>query len=170
MLSHLRLADHPLDVADVVQSLTLNAELVSLSACETGRSQILRGDELIGLTRAFLYAGTPSVLVSHWAVDELSTRLLMEQFYQALSRPATTKAEALSRAQHYIRTLGFEALREAARAGAPAAEVDSHLQSLAHSAGYGALRELHGDEQLLRHPYYWAPFFLVGDRLQAPAA
>src|SRR5512134_3063534 len=45
MLSHLRLADQALDVADIVENLRLNAELVSLSACATGRSQILRGDE-----------------------------------------------------------------------------------------------------------------------------
>ena len=77
LASHLLLADGPLSAADILQSLKLNAELVTLSACETGRSEVLRGEELIGLVRAFLYAGTPAVVVTLWPVDELSTLLLM---------------------------------------------------------------------------------------------
>ncbi len=76
--------DERLTARDVMENWSLQAELVTLSACETGVSQILRGDEPMGLVRAFLYAGAKSVLVSQWPVDDLATFLLMIRFYQAL--------------------------------------------------------------------------------------
>ncbi len=57
------------------------AQLVILSACETGLSKIVSGDELIGLTRAFIYAGTPSLIASLWAVNDQSTGILLKNFY-----------------------------------------------------------------------------------------
>jgi CHAT domain-containing protein len=171
MASSLNLADGHLDVTDVLQNLRLNADLVSLSACETGRSHVLRGDELIGLVRAFLYAGTLSVVVSHWVVDELSTRLLMERFYQELVTDSNqtgmgSKAEVMSRAQNFIKELTYEELSQMLLAGeSTSKEINQQLQYLAISAGYDSTETLHGDECLLAHPYYWAPFFLVGDQL-----
>ncbi len=76
----------------------LNTELVTLSACETGISERRPGDELIGLTRAFLYAGAPSVIVSLWSVNASSTQELMVEFYKSL-RKGTDKATALQQAQ-----------------------------------------------------------------------
>ncbi len=170
MASYLNLADGPLDVADLLYHLRLNADLVSLSACETGRNHVLRGDEMVGLTRAFLYAGTPSVVVSHWVVDELATRLLMERFYQELiAQPAqldgTTKAKALNKAQNAIKKLTFEELRQILLTDTyTSGAIDQQLHYLATSAGYSSFASLKGDECLLAHPYYWASFFLVGDR------
>lgn len=80
-----------------VFNLKLNADLVTLSACETGLGKLSRGEGLIGLTRGFIYAGTPSVLVSLWSVDE-STAALMKIFYQNL-KDGMSKAEALRRAK-----------------------------------------------------------------------
>ena len=80
-----------------VFNLRLNADLVTLSACETGLGELSRGEGLIGLTRAFIYAGAPSVLVSLWSVDE-STAALMKIFYQNL-KDGMTKAEALRQAK-----------------------------------------------------------------------
>ncbi|MDQ6662159.1 MAG: CHAT domain-containing protein [Chloroflexota bacterium] len=98
--------------AEEIFNLSMNADLVTLSACETGVNERKPGDELIGLTRALIYAGTPSVIVSLWSVDELSTSLLMEHFYLQLRRPLeenngqpVTKAEALQSAQHYVKNL-----------------------------------------------------------------
>ena len=54
-------------------SLRLGANLTTLSACETGMSALYEGDELLGLTRGFLYAGTLSLLVSLWRVNDRST-------------------------------------------------------------------------------------------------
>jgi len=84
MKSGLQLADGVLTVEDIYQ-LNLNASLVTLSACQTGLSEHKPGDDLIGLTRSLLYAGTPSVLVSLWSVPATSTFELMERFYVHLS-------------------------------------------------------------------------------------
>ncbi len=81
--------------------MKLSAELVTLSACQTGLNRRSPGDELIGLTRAFLYAGSPSVLVSLWSVDARSTHELMLEFYRLLKKGAD-KGTALQEAQKKI--------------------------------------------------------------------
>lgn len=84
--------------AEEIFGLELHADLVTLSACESGVNERRPGDELIGLTRALIYAGTPSVLVSLWAVADISTSILMTKFYTTLKAGAN-KVEALQRAQ-----------------------------------------------------------------------
>lgn len=83
-----------------VFSLTgLRAHLVTLSGCATGVNQHHPGDELIGLTRSFLYAGTPSVIVSQWRVADRSTAFLMKSFYHYLrERQNSFKVDALRQA------------------------------------------------------------------------
>ena len=112
-------ADGTLTIADVF-NLNLNANLVTLSACQTGLGKLLRGDEVIGLTRAFMYAGTPSVLSTLWSVADASTAHFMTLFYQALQKPGTDKGSAMQQAQ-------LELMKA------------------------------------YPHPYYWAPFQLLGD-------
>ena len=102
-------------------NLKLNADLVVLSACETGLGKQVKGEGLVGLTHAFFYAGTPSIMVSLWKVQDRSTADLMFSFYQHLD---STKEKT-------------EALR---------------LAKL----------ELIGQNRYA-HPYYWAPFVLVGE-------
>jgi CHAT domain-containing protein/Tfp pilus assembly protein PilF len=82
--------------------LTNATDLVVLSACETQVGEISAGDEVVGMTRAFLYAGTPTVIGSLWKVDDEVTTLLMERFYQHL-REGLGKAKALQRAQNEMR-------------------------------------------------------------------
>ncbi len=112
--------------AGEILELELRAELVTLSACESGISERRAGDELIGLTRSFIYAGAPSIIVSLWSVDDESTRVLMREFYRRLlpgpGEVSQTKVEALRSAQKHL-----------INSGGP-----------------------------LRHPFYWAPFILVG--------
>jgi CHAT domain-containing protein len=117
MFSSLKLGDSWLNLVDIF-NLNLGAELTTLSACETGMSALYEGDELLGLTRGFLYAGTPSLVVSLWRVNDRSTTLLMKRFYEGL-------LDGLSKP---------EALRQAAL------EVKTQFP----------------------HPYYWAPFILMG--------
>lgn len=117
MFSSVRLADGPLNFYDVFD-LDLDAELVTLSACNTGLNRLSPGDELSGLMRGFLYAGVPSLMVSLWAVNDRSTSELMQSFYRHMAR-GTSKRRALQLAQ-------LEAL------------------------------DCYG------HPYYWAPFILMG--------
>lgn len=83
-------------------NLKLNAELVTLSACETGLGKEVKGEGIMGLMRAFMYAGTPSVMVTLWKVDDKSAADLMIGFYkywQGGGKGKLSKAEALRRAQ-----------------------------------------------------------------------
>ncbi|MCT7986621.1 CHAT domain-containing tetratricopeptide repeat protein [Laspinema sp. A4] len=89
-------SDNGLLTAEEIFGLNLNAELVVLSACDTGRGKIT-GDGVIGLSRSFISAGVPSVLVSLWKVDDNSTALLMREFYQQWEENGD-KAQALRQA------------------------------------------------------------------------
>jgi tetratricopeptide (TPR) repeat protein len=119
MFSSLKLHDGWLTAADVMQ-LDLAGALVTLSACESGRNEVFAGDELIGLTRAFLGVGASTLVVSLWVVQDETTASLMERYYEHL-RDGAGPAEALRAAQLATK-----------------------------------------DER--PHPYYWAPFVLVGKR------
>jgi len=101
-------------------NLKLTADVVVLSACETGLGREVRGEGMVGLTRAFLYAGAQAVVVSLWKVADPATAELMMRFYRQM-KAGVGKAEALRRAR-------LELFREGRYV----------------------------------HPYYWAPFVLVG--------
>lgn len=103
--------------------LRLDATLVTASACVSGVGKHVRGEGVLGLTRAFFYAGTPSVCISLWCVADESTSDLMLKFYRYLVEGQLDKAEALRQAKLKM------------------------------------IREGRWD-----HPYFWAPFVLVGDR------
>ena len=79
-------------------NLRLNADLVVLSACETARGSLSRGEGIVGLTSAFLFAGSRSVVASLWDVNDESTSLFMESFYTGLKR-GLSKADALREAR-----------------------------------------------------------------------
>ena len=85
--------------ASEIFDLKLNADLVVLSACQTGLGKLVRGEGMVGLTRAFMYSGTPSVLVSLWSVSDMSTADLMGEFYKNLIKTKLSKTEALRKAQ-----------------------------------------------------------------------
>ncbi|MDP9485919.1 MAG: CHAT domain-containing protein [Actinomycetota bacterium] len=123
LLSSIRLApadgeECPEESADLsaeeVLGMEVDADLVALSACASGVSGRLPGDELLGLVRSFVYAGAPSLLVGLWYVADQSTRLLMERFYGALldhgtCAAAVDKASALRLAQRHVMGIkGFE--------------------------------------------------------------
>jgi CHAT domain-containing protein len=126
LFSGLALADGWLTTLDIF-NLQLQASLVTLSACQTGRNVVGGGDELLGLMRAFLSAGAASLVLTCWAVEDHSTASLMETFYRMMAQ-GSTKGQALRHAQ------------------------------------LGLLREEDSQEDAdYSHPYFWAPFFLVGD-------
>lgn len=129
LFSGLALADGWLTTLDIF-NLRLQASLVTLSACQTGRSVVSGGDELLGLMRAFLSAGAASLVLSLWAVEDYSTALLMEKFYSRLTQ-GWTKGAALRNVQtQFARGRSTEDTRAA---------------------------------KLYTHPYFWAPFYLVGN-------
>jgi CHAT domain-containing protein/tetratricopeptide (TPR) repeat protein len=81
-----------------VTHLKLNADLVVLSACETGKGDLRAGEGVIGLSRAFLYAGSRGVVCSLWSVDDARTAALMQTMYEQLQRgKPSAKALALAR-------------------------------------------------------------------------
>jgi len=82
-----------------VYNLNLPAELVVLSACETGLGREIRGEGLIGLTRGFMYAGAKRVVASLWSVNDVATAALMGRFYESMLTDGMAPAAALRSAQ-----------------------------------------------------------------------
>jgi CHAT domain-containing protein len=101
LFSALKLADGWVSVNDIY-GMAGSAPLVTLSACETGRSQVVAGDELVGLCRGFFSAGARSLVVSLWRVDDNSTAHLMARFYEGL-RDGQPVNRALDSAQLAIK-------------------------------------------------------------------
>lgn len=85
--------------ANEIYNLKLPAELVVLSACQTGLGKEIRGEGLIGLTRGFMYAGAPRVVVSLWNVNDRATSDLMAKFYRKMLKEGLRPAAALRAAQ-----------------------------------------------------------------------
>jgi CHAT domain-containing protein len=85
-------------------NLRLDADLVVLSACQTALGKEFKGEGLVGLTRAFMYAGVPRVVASLWEVSDLATAELMKQFYGGVLRQGLQPAAALRAAQRKMST------------------------------------------------------------------
>jgi CHAT domain-containing protein/tetratricopeptide (TPR) repeat protein len=118
---------------EILEQMRIDADLVTLSACETGLGKELGGEGLVGLTRAFQYAGARTVLASLWSVGDDSTAELMTSLYRSL-RAGKSKDEAL-------RTAQIDLIRGRAR---NAASQDAATASF-------------------QHPFHWAAFQLMGD-------
>jgi CHAT domain-containing protein len=150
--------DGRLEVREIF-GMDLKASLVVLSACETGLGKLSSGDELVGLTRAFIYAGTPSVVASLWNVEDSSTAQLMASFYKNLK--TMTKVEALRQAQlqliqgktnsELLARRGIGGVGKLGEAAQP--KPDSSLSSSVSNSIFVSTS----------HPYFWAPFILVGE-------
>jgi CHAT domain-containing protein len=86
-----------------VFELEMNTYLVAMSACETGLGKISVGDEVIGLSRSFIYAGSSSLLSSLWKVDDLATAVMIKRFFRYL-KEGESRAMALQKAMDLVRT------------------------------------------------------------------
>ena len=89
--------------ASEIYGLRLNADLVVLSACETGLGQMVRGEGVMGLPRAFFFSGAGSVVVSLWSVSDESTSELMTGFYKGMTQGNHAAVVALAQAKSQLR-------------------------------------------------------------------
>ena len=121
---------------DEVFNLRLGSPLVMLSACETGLGKEKRGEGVMGLTRAFMYAGAPTVGVSLWSVADKSTAEFMTDFYKRLLGSAGT---------------------------GPSSSGSSSPTGLSPSGAMRAAQLAMISGKRYSYPFYWAPFVLVGD-------
>jgi CHAT domain-containing protein len=94
--------DGLLQAWEIYSQLQLKAELVVLSACDTGRGQTIQSEGVVGLTRALQYAGARSIVATQWAVADQSTARLMVAFHRHL-RQGLPKDEALRQAMSSLR-------------------------------------------------------------------
>ncbi|MGB7442512.1 MAG: tetratricopeptide repeat protein [Coleofasciculaceae cyanobacterium] len=137
-------------LADIKDWSLQNVDLVVLSACETGLGgQLGNGEEILGLGYQFQRAGARATIASLWQVDDGGTQMLMNAFYNVLQGGNITKAEALRQAQLALITDDYSILGEG------------------ESRAVAKLRDGMSAEVVSRlgHPYYWAPFILIGNGL-----
>lgn len=121
----------------------LNADMVVLSACNTGLGKNVGGEGMLGLQRSFFYAGASSVVVSLWSVYDRSSAYMMNEFYKAMLESDTSQ-EGWPDA--FWRWIGWD-------------------DSIPFGEKATAMREAKLDmieHPLFNHPVYWAPFILVG--------
>ncbi len=147
--------DGVLTAGQIMSTWKLHADLVTLSACQSGLGRQIGGEGFVGFAQAFFLAGARSLLLSLWEVDDRATSLLMVRFYQnwlgkrdGLNKPMS-KSEALHEAKEWLRTCTSQ-------------QVDAQLKDI----GRGEVRVKEGkpvQAHPFEHPHYWAAFILMGD-------
>lgn len=125
-----------------ILDLKFNADAVVLSACKTALGKEIAGEGIVGLSRAFLLAGSKSVIVSLWSVESNSTAILMKSFYSYL-KPGRSREEALRLAKQELKNQNL--LSTDLSRGVKLAERDQQKQTTT------------------AHPFFWAPFILIGE-------
>ena len=161
--SGLRLADKTYTLSDILSDMDLGTcRLVTLSACETGITEFQQSpDEYVGLPAGFLQAGATAVISTLWAVNDLSTMLLMEKFYQLHLQNGLDFASALRQAQLWLRNVTAKELAD--RFGEERMKLKGSRLTLAEASDYW--RRFAADEpdsKPFEHPYYWAAFTFTG--------
>ena len=125
-----------------ILELKLNADAVVLSACKTALGKEIAGEGVVGLSRAFMLAGSKSVIVSLWSVESNSTAVLMKSFYSHL-KPGRSKEEALRLAKQELK--------------------NQSLISDDLSRGVKIVGRDKKTQISTAHPFFWAPFILIGE-------
>lgn len=126
-----------------ILELKLNADAVVLSACKTALGKEIAGEGVVGLSRAFMLAGSKSVIVSLWSVESNSTAVLMKSFYSHLMKPGRSKEEALRLAKQELKNQSL--ISDDLSRGVKITGRDKKTQTST------------------AHPFFWAPFILIGE-------
>ncbi len=138
-------------LADIDKWKLSDVDLVVLSACQTAASRELgSGEEILGFGYQIQLTGAEAVIASLWSVSDGGTQALMETFYTGLQTGKVSKAEALRQAPIDLITGDYKALGEQ-RGIAVEQRIKNNLPSQVSDR--------------LSHPYYWAPFILIGNGL-----
>ncbi|MEA5562758.1 CHAT domain-containing protein, partial [Planktothrix agardhii] len=168
--SGLQLADDILTLGEIIASLNLSqCSLVTLSACETGQVALDATDEYISLSSGFILAGSPSVLVSLWSVDEVSTALLLIKTYETLQNHPGQLAIALKTAQIWLRDTtvkGFQDWVEKCQL-LVGGDWQERLAEFFRKLGQN---EKGVNDRPYQSPYHWAAFCVVGQGEQKMAS
>jgi CHAT domain-containing protein/Tfp pilus assembly protein PilF len=152
--------DGELTAEQILRTWKLDAELVTLSACETALGQQTGGEGYLGFSQALFLAGARSLVLSLWKVDDRATSLLMIRFYENLLGRRTglnqplPRGEALAEAKQWLRGLTADQ--------ALAAHAALKRGEIRPSPG-GEAPKAAPAQRPYEHPYYWAAFILVGD-------
>jgi CHAT domain-containing protein len=156
VLAGKRAYDGRLTAEQILRTWKLDAELVTLSACQSGLGQYAGGEGYVGFAQALFVAGSRSLVLSQWQVDDNATALLMTRFYEnllgkrkGLDKPLP-KAEALREAKEWLRGLNEK-------------EVGQRLAELPRSGEREKPAAVPATVHPYAHPYYWAAFILIGD-------
>jgi len=168
--SGLELADGILTLEEIIASLNLSqCSLVTLSACETGQVALDTTDEYISLSSGFILAGSPSVLVSLWSVNQVSTALLLIKTYETLQNHPGQLAIALKTAQIWLRDTtvkGFQDWVEKCQL----LEGGDWQKPLAEFFQKLGQNEKGVNDRPYQSPYHWAAFCVVGQGEQKMAS
>jgi CHAT domain-containing protein len=153
--------DGRLTAEKILREWKLDAELVTLSACETGLGKLSGGEGYLGFSQALFLAGARSLVLSLWQVDDTATALLMTRFYENLlgtldkTVKPMPKADALAEAKRWLRSLSPDDVRV----------LTKDLESRG-TRGRVESRDGAADPKAVHtyeHPYYWSGFILIGD-------
>jgi CHAT domain-containing protein len=166
LLAGQAIIDGRLTADKVLRQWHLNSDLVTLSACQTALGKYERGEGFVGFAQTLILAGSRSVCLSLWKVDDTATALLMQRFYQNLLgkreglKSPLPKAQALAEAKSWLRGLSrAEADRQVAQLK-PDTVRDKGRKSQPLP---GEADSKDSPNRPYAHPYYWAAFILLGD-------
>lgn len=155
----------PFTLAQVLGELKLDTcRLVALSACETGITEVRQSpDEYLGLPAGFLQAGAPAVLSTLWPVNDLSTMLLIERFYQRHLQAGEDFPSALRHAQRWLRSVTAGDLAQRFADEEEALLTAGTRMPIEAASDYFLRFAAQDPTQCpFAHPYYWAAFTFAG--------
>jgi CHAT domain-containing protein len=155
--------DGEISAEQIARTWALDADLVVLSACESGLGKQAGGEGFLGFAQPLLAKGARSLVLSLWKVDDRATSLLMARFYQNLlgKRPdlkqPMPKAEALDEAKRWLRGLSAD------KVGTELEALDRGTVRPLATKGDAPREPSPSGPRPFAHPYYWAAFVLIGD-------